>query len=94
MTGLSPLPGILSAAGPHWHAAIQKRCVYQNVVGLWLKYGVKSLKIRASLPFKILFRDKTICWHQALTTPIGRAYKPPTERGAALVLGQGMLSRP
>ena len=29
-----------------------------------------------------------------LTMPIGRAYKPPTERGAVLALGQGMFSCP
>ena len=35
--------------------------VCQNVGGLWLKYGVKSLKIRAFTRCKILRRDTTIC---------------------------------
>ena len=33
----------------------------QNVAGLWLKYGVSSLKIGASLQRKIPWGDATIC---------------------------------
>ena len=33
----------------------------ENVAGLWLKYGVKSLKIETSSQCKILSRDATIC---------------------------------
>jgi hypothetical protein len=33
----------------------------QNVAGLWLKYGAKSLKIEASSQCKILPGDATIC---------------------------------
>jgi hypothetical protein len=33
----------------------------QNVAGLWLKYGVKYLKIEAYWSGKILPNDATIC---------------------------------
>ena len=33
----------------------------QNVAGLWLKYGAKSLKIETSSRYKILLLDATIC---------------------------------
>ena len=33
----------------------------QNVAGLWLKYGAKSLKIEGSAAQKILWGDATIC---------------------------------
>jgi hypothetical protein len=33
----------------------------QDVAGLWLKYGVKALKIETSAPFEILLLDATIC---------------------------------
>jgi hypothetical protein len=33
----------------------------QDVVGLWLKYGVKSLKIETSLLCEILMNVATIC---------------------------------
>jgi hypothetical protein len=33
----------------------------QNVAGLWLKYGAKSLKSRTSSRCKILWGDATIC---------------------------------
>jgi hypothetical protein len=33
----------------------------QIVAGLWLKYGVKSLNIKASLHRKIFACDATIC---------------------------------
>ena len=33
----------------------------QNVAGLWLKYGAKSLKIETSSRCKILWVDATIC---------------------------------
>jgi len=68
--------------------------VRQNVAGLWLKYGAKSLKIETFPQSENLFPDATICWQQPLTTAIRRAYKPPTERGAVLALGQGMFSCP
>jgi hypothetical protein len=64
----------------------------QNVAGLWLKYGARSLKIETSSPRAIPFNGVTICLRQALTTPIGRAYKPATERGAVLAQGQGKFS--
>ena len=35
--------------------------VCQNVAGLWLKYGAKSLKIETSLRCEILLHDATIC---------------------------------
>ena len=35
--------------------------VCQNVGGLWLKYGVKALKLRAFALCEILCRDATIC---------------------------------
>jgi hypothetical protein len=36
-----------TAAAPQWHPAIQLLITYcQNVAGLWLKYGAKSLKYR------------------------------------------------
>jgi hypothetical protein len=33
----------------------------QNVAGLWLKYGAKSLKIETSSRCEILLHDATIC---------------------------------
>jgi hypothetical protein len=36
-------------------------CECQNVAGLWLKYGVKSLKIETSVCCAILLNDATIC---------------------------------
>jgi hypothetical protein len=46
-----PIPG-----DPHWKPAIQYLCIVcQNVAGLWLKYGVKSLKIETSWPSEIPF---------------------------------------
>jgi hypothetical protein len=33
---------------PPWRPAIQRLRYRQNVAGLWLKYGAKSLKIEAS----------------------------------------------
>jgi hypothetical protein len=33
----------------------------ENVAGLWLKYGAKSLKIETSSQCEILFDDATIC---------------------------------
>jgi hypothetical protein len=41
--------------------AIQRLLNSQNVAGLWLKYGLKSLKIEGSAPQKILWGDATIC---------------------------------
>jgi hypothetical protein len=38
-----------------------KLTLCQNVAGLWLKYGAKSLKIETSGPCKILLFDATIC---------------------------------
>jgi len=35
--------------------------VCQNVAGLWLKYGAKRLKIKASWRPKIKLHDATIC---------------------------------
>jgi len=44
----------------------------------------KARNIGTSWRRKILRRDATICWRWPLTTPIGRAYNPATERGDAL----------
>ncbi|SHL10413.1 hypothetical protein SAMN05444159_5000 [Bradyrhizobium lablabi] len=38
-----------------------KLTICQNVAGLWLKYGAKSLKIAASPPAKFLPGSATIC---------------------------------
>jgi len=46
---------------PPWHPAIQCLPNRQNVAGLWLKYGVKSLKIETSSQCKIVVGDATIC---------------------------------
>jgi hypothetical protein len=35
--------------------------VSQNVAGMWIKYGVKFLKIETSLPSEIPLYDATIC---------------------------------
>ena len=84
----------VNAGSPHCRPAIQCLCNSQNVAGLWLKYGAKSLKSRTSSRCKKLSPDATICRQQPLTMPIGGAYKPPTERGAVLAHGQGMFSCP
>jgi len=87
-------PHWVNPGSPHWHPAIQRLSICQNVAGLWLKYGANSLKIETSLRRKIPPSVATICWQQPLTMPIGRDYKPPTERGAVLAHGQGMFSCP
>jgi hypothetical protein len=46
---------------PPRHPTIQRLLNSQNVAGLWLKYGVKSLKIEGSAARKILWGDATIC---------------------------------
>jgi hypothetical protein len=51
----------ITAGNPHWHPAIQRLHSSQNVAGLWLKYGVKSLKVETSPRCEILLRDATIC---------------------------------
>jgi hypothetical protein len=56
----------------------------QNVAGLWLKYGVKSRKIRDFPALQNSRRDPTVCRKWALTRPMGGAYNPATERGTAL----------
>jgi hypothetical protein len=56
----------------------------QIVAGLWLKYGVKSRKIRDFPALQNSRRDLTICSKWSLTRSIGGAYNPATERGAAL----------
>jgi hypothetical protein len=56
----------------------------QNVAGLWLKCGVKSRKIRDFSAPQNSVRDAKNYRHWPLTTSIGRAYNPATERGAAL----------
>ena len=60
MGDLRLFPGIFTASAP---AGIRRFSTHvcQNVVGLWLKYGAKSLKIRASLRCEILLHDTTIC---------------------------------
>jgi hypothetical protein len=50
----SPQPPLL-ASGDSMHTYCQ------NVAGLWLKYGAKSLKIETSSQCKILPGDATIC---------------------------------
>ena len=87
-------PNRRNAGNPHWHPGDSMLMYSQNVAGLWLKYGARSLNIEVSSPRAIPFDGVTICLRQALTTPIGRAYKPPTERGAVLALGQGGFSCP
>jgi hypothetical protein len=54
-------PWSLLAGSPHWHPTIQCVLNSQNVAGLWLKYGAKSLKVETSSRCKILFGDATIC---------------------------------
>jgi hypothetical protein len=56
----SSIPEVMSAGSP-LAPAIQCLRNSQNVAGLWLKYGVKSLKIETSSQCKILVRDATIC---------------------------------
>ena len=60
MGDLRLFPGIFTASAP---AGIRRFSTYvcQNVVGLWLKYGVKPLKIRVCRHGKILSRGTTIC---------------------------------
>jgi hypothetical protein len=57
----SPIPEVLTPGSPHWHPAIQCLRYSQNVAGLWLKYGAKSLKNETFQRCKILFDDATIC---------------------------------
>jgi hypothetical protein len=45
-----------TAGSPPWRPAIQCLRYRQNVAGLWLKYGAKSLKIEASLQCGIVVR--------------------------------------
>ena len=54
-------PEWITAGSPHWHPTIQCLRPSQNVAGLWLKYGVKSLKIETSSLCEILMDDATIC---------------------------------
>jgi len=51
----------ITAGSPHWHPTIQCLHPPQDVAGLWLKYGVKSLKIETSSLCKIPLLDATIC---------------------------------
>ena len=55
------VPLWIIVGSPHWHPTIQRLTYSQNVAGLWLKYGVKSLKIETYGPRKILWGDATIC---------------------------------
>jgi hypothetical protein len=55
------VPGSDERRQPPWHPTIQCLRNSQNVAGLWLKYGVQSLKIETSSRCKILVRDATIC---------------------------------
>ena len=48
-------------AAPTGDPAIQYLIIRQDVAGLWLKYGVKYLKIETSSLFEILLLDATIC---------------------------------
>jgi hypothetical protein len=48
-------------AAPTGDPAIQYLVIRQDVAGLWLKYGVKPLKIETSLRCGILLDDATIC---------------------------------
>jgi hypothetical protein len=43
---------------PPWHPAIQCLGNSQNVAGLWLKYGAKTVKIETSLRCKILVGER------------------------------------
>jgi|HubBroStandDraft_2_1064218.scaffolds.fasta_scaffold816302_1 hypothetical protein len=55
----SPIPEVTERRQPPWHPTIQCIRNSQNVAGLWLKYGVKSLKYETSAPCKILVRETT-----------------------------------
>jgi hypothetical protein len=59
--GRSSLPLWIIVDSPRWHPTIQRLHNSQNVAGLWLKYGAKSLKIEVSGRRKILWGDATIC---------------------------------
>jgi len=48
-------------AAPTGDPAIQYLITRQDVAGLWLKYGVKPVKIETSLRCGILLADATIC---------------------------------
>ena len=55
-------PGIPSSSAPTGIRRFKYPCIVcQNVAGLWLKYGVKPLKIETSLRSEILLHDATIC---------------------------------
>jgi hypothetical protein len=56
----SPTPGYGLVASPTCKSTIQYPA-NQNVAGLWLKYGAKSLKIKTSWWCGILVRDATNC---------------------------------
>src|SRR5258707_6789522 len=74
----------MNTSSTHCHQAVQCLLYSENVAGLWLKYGVKSPNISTSWPRRILPHCATISGRWLLTVPIGRAYNPATERGAAL----------
>jgi len=56
----SPTPDTPSSPAPTCKSTIQYPA-NQNVAGLWLKYGAKSLKIKTSWLCGILERDATNC---------------------------------
>ncbi len=67
----------------------------QNVAGMWLKYGVKSLKIAGASSRREIWLHMRCddLLTMGVDKPERGAYKPPTERGAALAPGHGILSR-
>jgi hypothetical protein len=54
-------PLVKSPAAPTLASGDSMHTYCQNVAGLWLKYGAKSLKIETSSQCEILLRDATIC---------------------------------
>jgi hypothetical protein len=52
---------VVNAVSPLWHPAIQHLTYCQNVAGLWLKYGAKSVNIETSSWCAIIDRDVMIC---------------------------------
>jgi hypothetical protein len=54
-------PTPMNTGSPHWHPAIQRLLIRQNVAGLWLKCGAEAPKIEASSRRKNKKLDATIC---------------------------------
>jgi hypothetical protein len=54
-------PSVVLNAGSPLAPGDSMHTYRQNVAGLWLKYGAKSLKIETSSQCEIQFGDATIC---------------------------------